>query len=194
MKYTLLKVTGLGVVSAFTQTTEVSNSLSFHASSKSTSTTALHAEESANRRSFLSAATASFTFLASSTAALADEQGAFSVDDFLKSGQVSMPMGVSGQAGKSKPTTGIIFRDGTDVSRDSKSGSVLAEIVMNAQSKDPTAVLTSFTSPWPLGEYRHFLNCFKLYHVRSLFYWESASEHFFTVPLKYVFHSEGISI
>lgn len=151
MKYILLKATGLGVVSAFTQTSELTNSLSLH-TLKPTIATALHAEASNNRRAFLSAIAVSATFISSSTAALADDQGAFSVDDFLKSGQVAMPMGVSGQAGKSKPETGIIFRDGTDVSRNTKSGNVLAEIVMNPQSKDPIAILTSFTSPWPLAK------------------------------------------
>eukprot|EP00553_Chaetoceros_curvisetus_P007425 CAMPEP_0204625660 /NCGR_PEP_ID=MMETSP0717-20131115/11384_1 /ASSEMBLY_ACC=CAM_ASM_000666 /TAXON_ID=230516 /ORGANISM="Chaetoceros curvisetus" /LENGTH=217 /DNA_ID=CAMNT_0051641419 /DNA_START=30 /DNA_END=683 /DNA_ORIENTATION=+ len=63
-----------------------------------------------------------------------------------------MPMGVSGQAGKSRPETGIIFRDGSEVSRDSKSGNVLTEIVLNANAAEPTAVLTSFTSPWPLAK------------------------------------------
>lgn len=74
------------------------------------------------------------------------------VDDFLKSGQVAMPMGVSGQAGKSRPQTGIIFRDGSEVSRDSRTGNVLAEIVLNNESSDPVAVLASFSSPWPLAK------------------------------------------
>jgi hypothetical protein len=32
------------------------------------------------------------------------------VDDFMRSGMVSMPMGVSGQAGKAKPETGVLLR------------------------------------------------------------------------------------
>jgi len=74
------------------------------------------------------------------------------VDDFLKSGQVSMPMGVSGQAGKSRPQTGIVVRDGTEISRDAKTGNVLAEILLSAQSSDPTAALVTFTSSWALAK------------------------------------------
>jgi len=62
-----------------------------------------------------------------------------------------MPMGVSGQAGKSRPENGVVLRDGTDVSRNTKSGDVLAEILLSASSTDPTAILTSFSSPWPLA-------------------------------------------
>lgn len=63
-------------------------------------------------------------------------------------------MGVSGQAGKAKPQTGVLLREGTDVSRDSKSGNVLAEILVQKSGgpDDLMAVVTSFQSPWPLGE------------------------------------------
>lgn len=72
-------------------------------------------------------------------------------DDFIRTGMVSMPMGVSGQAGKSKPNTGVILRDGTEVNRDSKSGDVLAEIlVKDAKSSNLIPVVATFTSPWPL--------------------------------------------
>ena len=78
------------------------------------------------------------------------------VDSFLRSGGVAMPMGVSGQAGKAKPETGVLIREGTDISRDPKSGNVLAEILVQktggGDSDDNLmAVLTSFESPWPLG-------------------------------------------
>lgn len=73
------------------------------------------------------------------------------VDDFLRTGGVSMPMGVSGQAGKSKPETGVLLREGTDISRDSKSGNVLAEILVQQPDKELMAVVTSFQSPWPLA-------------------------------------------
>jgi len=73
------------------------------------------------------------------------------VENFLRSGGVAMPMGVSGQAGKSRPENGVVLRDGSDVSRNNKSGDVLAEILLDVKSKDPTAVLTSFSSPWPLA-------------------------------------------
>jgi hypothetical protein len=81
----------------------------------------------------------------------ADDAGV-NVKDFLKTGQVAQPMGVSGQAGKSRPETGVILRDGSDVSRDPRTGDVLAEIVVNGV-KGKTAVLASYSSPWPLGTY-----------------------------------------
>ncbi|KAL3934981.1 MAG: hypothetical protein SGBAC_009410 [Bacillariaceae sp.] len=74
------------------------------------------------------------------------------VDNFLRSGMVSMPMGVSGQAGKAKPQTGVVIPEGTDVSRDSKSGNVFAEIlVQKTDSSDLMPVVTSFQSPWALA-------------------------------------------
>lgn len=72
------------------------------------------------------------------------------VESFLKSGQVMNPMGVSGQAGKSRPETGVILREGSQVARDSRSGNVLAEILVGPSS-DPTAIVTSYQSPWPLA-------------------------------------------
>lgn len=75
------------------------------------------------------------------------------VDDYLRTGFVSNPMGVSGQAGKSKPETGVILRDGSEVSRDPRSGDVLAEILVsssNSNSDNMLPVLASFSSPWPL--------------------------------------------
>jgi len=82
--------------------------------------------------------------------------------DFIRTGMVSMPMGVSGQAGKAKPVTGIIFREGTEVSRNARSGDVLAEILVknsnnNNNNKDGSTndsllpVVTTFSSPWPLA-------------------------------------------
>lgn len=78
------------------------------------------------------------------------------IDNFLRSGGVSMPMGVSGQAGKAKPETGVLLREGTDISRDPKSGNVLAEILVQKtgggdNADNLMAVLTSFESPWPLA-------------------------------------------
>jgi hypothetical protein len=76
----------------------------------------------------------------------------FNVDAYLRSGVVSSPMGVSGQAGKSKPETGIFLRDGSEVSRDPRTGDVLAEIVMMSSSGDKKApVLASYSAPWPLA-------------------------------------------
>jgi hypothetical protein len=83
------------------------------------------------------------------------------VDSFLRTGGVSMPMGVSGQAGKAKPETGVLLREGTDISRDSKSGNVLAEILVQksngSDSSDFMAVVTSFQSPWPLGKWYWYI-------------------------------------
>jgi len=76
------------------------------------------------------------------------------IEAFLRTGGVSMPMGVSGQAGKTKPETGVLLREGTGISRDSKSGNVLAEILVQqagSADKDFMAVVTSFQSPWPLA-------------------------------------------
>jgi hypothetical protein len=115
-------------------------------------------DEEKNSCSRRNAIVSSFSMLAgilatgaTSTNVWAESDGGFNVDDFLKSGQVSMPMGVSGQAGKSKPETGIVFRDGSELSRDGKTGDVLTEILLNARSDDPTAVIATFSSPWPLG-------------------------------------------
>mmetsp|Transcript_55409 Transcript_55409/g.134561 ORF Transcript_55409/g.134561 Transcript_55409/m.134561 type:complete len:293 (+) Transcript_55409:125-1003(+) len=77
---------------------------------------------------------------------------AVDVDDFLKTGMVAMPIGVGGQAAKSKPITGVLLREGTDVSRDNKSGAVVAEILLKGKSTDEyMPVLASFSSPWPLA-------------------------------------------
>jgi hypothetical protein len=74
------------------------------------------------------------------------------IDSFLRTGGVSMPMGVSGQAGKSKPVTGIVLRDGSELSRDAR-GNVVAELVVkSAGGSDKMAVLASFSAPWPLGK------------------------------------------
>lgn len=76
------------------------------------------------------------------------------VNDFLKTGQVAMPMGVAGQAGKSRPETGVTLRDGTDVSRDPRTGDVLAEIIVqDAKNQQAAVILASYSSPWPLGTF-----------------------------------------
>lgn len=72
-------------------------------------------------------------------------------EDFLKTGMVAMPMGVSGQAGKAKPRTGVVLREGSEPSRDERSGNVLAEILVG-KSSDPTPVLATFSSPWSLAK------------------------------------------
>ena len=57
-------------------------------------------------------------------------------------------MGVSSQAGKSRPQTGVVFRDGTDVLQ-GKSGEVSAELLVGTKA-NPTSVLVSFKAPYKL--------------------------------------------
>lgn len=106
-----------------------------------------------NRRNLLQSSALSIllplTSIVNAEKALADESS-MNVDDFLKTGMVSQPMGVSGQAGKSKPETGVILREGSEVARDSRSGNVAAEILLGSKD-DPKAVLTSYSSPWSLA-------------------------------------------
>jgi len=106
-----------------------------------------------DRRSVLSTAAASVVALAVPSIAAADSaavQDSLDLDRFLRTGADSGGnMGVSSQAGKSRPQTGVVFRDGSDVSQD-RSGSVLAEILVGTKAK-PVAVLASFTaSKWKL--------------------------------------------
>jgi len=75
----------------------------------------------------------------------------FDVDDYLRTGMVAQPMGVSGQAGKSRPETGVVLRDGAEVFRDSRTGNVLAEIIVKAKDDSRVPVLASYESPWPLA-------------------------------------------
>ena len=100
------------------------------------------------RRDVLTKATAA---ISAGLLAHLQSANAIDADEFLKTGQVAMPMGVSGQAGKAKPVTNIILREGSEVSRDDRTGSVLAEILLG-KSSDPTPVLATFTSPWPLAK------------------------------------------
>lgn len=109
----------------------------------------------ARRNLIASAASAAFVGIGSAVAPAfaVGEKTAEGVDveSFLRSGMVAQPMGVSGQAGKSRPELGVVLRDGTELSRDSRSGGVLAELVLE-KAGDPMAVLTSFESPWPLAK------------------------------------------
>jgi hypothetical protein len=71
--------------------------------------------EKNNRRHFLTTLTTSFLmnewFISKqqpmSAFAVGDLPDTFNVDDYIKTGMVMNPMGVSGQAGKSKPITGM---------------------------------------------------------------------------------------
>lgn len=76
-------------------------------------------------------------------------QDSLNVENYLKTGMdAGGPMGVSSQAGKSRPETGVILRDGSDVQQD-KQGNVLSEILTGTKAK-PVAVLATFNSPWKL--------------------------------------------
>lgn len=76
-------------------------------------------------------------------------QDSVGVDDFLRTGvDLGGNMGVSSQAGKSRPQTGVVFRDGTDVLQ-GKSGDVSAELLVGTKAK-PTSVLVSFSAPYKL--------------------------------------------
>ena len=77
-------------------------------------------------------------------------QDSLDIDSFLRTGMdVGGPMGVSSQAGKSRPQTGVVLRDGSDVLQDARSGAVSAEILTGTKA-NPLAVLVGFTSPWKL--------------------------------------------
>ncbi|KAL3906531.1 MAG: hypothetical protein SGARI_003963 [Bacillariaceae sp.] len=93
------------------------------------------------------------------------------VDNFLTTGMVAQPMGVSGQAGKSKPETGVVLRDGSDVQRNQKSGEVLAEILVkgggSSSSNDLMPVVASFSSPWPLAMWQRFSCKIACHEARS---------------------------
>lgn len=105
-----------------------------------------------SRREFISSAVAVAIGSASGVISEPSRATAYDVDteDFLKTGTVAMPMGVSGQAGKAKPVTGIVFREGSEASRDGR-GNVLAEILVGKKS-DPIPVLATFSSPWSLAK------------------------------------------
>jgi hypothetical protein len=80
---------------------------------------------------------------------------ATNVEEFLRTGMVPNPMGVSGQAGKPRPEVGVLLREGSEVRRDSATGGVLAEILLRPSAPgEPNGlvpVLATFTSPWPLA-------------------------------------------
>lgn len=85
-------------------------------------------------------------------AAGAAVQDAVDIDEFLRTGRdAGGNMGVSSQAGKSKPLTGIVFRDGSDVLQNPRDGTVSAELLTGTKA-DPSLILVSFQSPtnWKL--------------------------------------------
>lgn len=59
---------------------------------------------------------------------------------------------MSGQSGKSRPETGVVLREGTDVARNVRTGTVAAELLLKpTDDKNVVPVLVSFDSPWPLA-------------------------------------------
>ena len=81
--------------------------------------------------------------------AAAAVQDSLQIDDFLRTGIDSGgTMGVSSQAGKSRPQTGVVFRDGTEVLQ-GRNGDVSAEILVGTKA-NPTSVLVSFSAPYKL--------------------------------------------
>mmetsp|Transcript_6124 Transcript_6124/g.17224 ORF Transcript_6124/g.17224 Transcript_6124/m.17224 type:complete len:319 (+) Transcript_6124:42-998(+) len=110
------------------------------------------------RRDFVSQAAATWmtatvaaTTLTSSPqpalAAAAAMQDSLDIDNFLRTGvDAGGNMGVSSQAGKSRPQTGVVFRDGSDVSQDRATGAVAAELLTGTKTQ-PNLVLTTFNSP-----------------------------------------------
>jgi hypothetical protein len=106
-----------------------------------------------DRRQMLSSVATITTLLGSvPTLAVADSsavQDSLDVQNFLRTGMdAGGNMGVSSQAGKSRPQTGVVFRDGYDVAQD-RSGAVTAEILTGTKA-NPKAVLVSFESKWKL--------------------------------------------
>jgi hypothetical protein len=101
------------------------------------------------RSLFTGAVVATASVTATSAQAL-PLQESLDIDTFLRTGvDIGGNMGVSSQAGKSKPITGVVFRDGSDVSQD-RNGSVAAEILTGKDNKNFKPILISFTSPWKL--------------------------------------------
>merc|ERR1740139_287150 len=101
-----------------------------------------------NRRFVISTVQAAGLVLMSPIIAAADSaavQDSLDINNFLRTGQDGGGnMGVSSQAGKSRPRTGVVFRDGTEIAQD-RNGSVLAEILVGPKEK-PLAIVATFTS------------------------------------------------
>jgi hypothetical protein len=82
-------------------------------------------------------------------------------EQFLKTGMVASPMGISGQGSKSKPETGVLLRDGSVVERDPHTGNVGAEILVkgdesNSQGKQVPIFVSFRSEEWPLATGNYF--------------------------------------
>lgn len=105
--------------------------------------------ETTTRREFWSACTFAATGVLVPDISNAAAQDSLDIETFLRTGiDTGGGMTVSSQAGKSRPQTGVVFRDGSEVSQD-RSGAVAAEILVGTK-KDPKPVLVSFVAPWKL--------------------------------------------
>lgn len=108
----------------------------------------------------VTATTTTSTIITTSTPlpawAVADKPDRFEEEEFLRRGVATQPMGISGQAGKPRPETGVVLRDGSQVSQDPRTGDVAAELLLlssssSSGSRELVPILTSYTSPWPLA-------------------------------------------
>jgi hypothetical protein len=68
------------------------------------------ASTKASRRDVLSWVGAAAGSIVVSPAIAIDTPDGVNVDNFIRTGMVQMPMGVSGQAGKARPETGVVLR------------------------------------------------------------------------------------
>ncbi|KAL7447533.1 hypothetical protein ACHAXM_010811 [Skeletonema potamos] len=119
---------------------------SVNSNKSSRAPTSLHASLHVSRRDVIATAALALPSVANAAAAVQDS---LEIDEFLRTGVDSGGnMGVSSQAGKSRPQTGVVFRDGTDVLQ-SKTGDVSAEILVGTKA-DPKSVLISFSAPYKL--------------------------------------------
>lgn len=110
---------------------------------------------SMSRKKFFQVATIGASIALTQPAIAVESPESLDINNFLRTGQEAFPMGVSSQAGKSKPVTGVFLRDGTSAERDTRTGDVLAEIVLGEKA-DLSAVLVTFQSPWPLAKGKVF--------------------------------------
>eukprot|EP00580_Thalassiosira_gravida_P002285 CAMPEP_0201601552 /NCGR_PEP_ID=MMETSP0492-20130828/2507_1 /ASSEMBLY_ACC=CAM_ASM_000837 /TAXON_ID=420259 /ORGANISM="Thalassiosira gravida, Strain GMp14c1" /LENGTH=326 /DNA_ID=CAMNT_0048064821 /DNA_START=22 /DNA_END=1002 /DNA_ORIENTATION=+ len=162
MKYTILATSILfsaGIASAFQPFTANRPLANPHRQSSETpSTTALQITRRKTLENFASTTTAAILatsdiLLSPPRPANAEEAAAngdsLGISEFLRTGvDGGGNMGVSSQAGKSRPQTGVVFRDGTDVLR-GKNGDVSAELLVGTKAS-PRSVLVYFNAPYKL--------------------------------------------
>lgn len=100
-----------------------------------------------SRRQVLLTTASSATALVGGASSATAVQDSLDIDTFLRTGvDAGGGMTVSSQAGKSRPVTGVVLRDGSEISQDTRSGQVSAEILTGTK-ENLKAVLVSFDSP-----------------------------------------------